>query len=211
MKNQSLDSISEILNCQQTREKACIVAAKRYTPFKTYFYVSDSCSIEENAFYIISSKPQLYYLAFWLNSVGGLYSLFGDDIDTHKTYVLTKKALSTLPIPIATKETEKIFVFIENLIEQIQRNTVDTRYDELKRLLFMEIRDAVSLEIMLPEAFKEHNINIIQNLFHEIEKWEEQSDDSDSILIDLMKADNKVMNNIKLMNLVINHTNISNK
>lgn len=213
MKKKSHIIYSEIYSYDQYAKEelkeervSTVYTPKRFIIFRDNFLIAKNINREEGKdfYYIVPSNVQPYYLAFWFNSVVGVSVLFGTDIEPGQSLPLTKKRLSSAVMPIISDEVERTCIFIEQQLENLKKQKKDdVRYWELKIILLKQIRDAACLEIYIPKFFESHKIDILRSLAECVKIWSKKNYNLDLIFIDLMDPNNKLMNNIKLMNLEI--------
>lgn len=111
-----------------------------------------------------NDKVSLVYILAYLNSATGLLYITNNEL--YKNSQLTYSALNAIPIRIIKSEYQNAFAFLQLMIFYLktrnESNDTD-RYDNYRIELFAEIRDAISMQIMVPKLFDTFDVEVLGN------------------------------------------------
>lgn len=150
-----------VLKNRNFQNQGYIIVPKKYEFDKTFFFIRHDWTEDNKGFIIIPKEEiNLHYIAFWLNSLPTALCL--TDGDLSKPATITKKKLISLPARSVDKELMFSLGKCNSLIQEIQEyrsekdDAIPYLYD-----LFSEIRDGLSLALVLKSLFDKSKITII--------------------------------------------------
>lgn len=150
-----------VLKNRNFQNQGYIIVPKKYEFDKTFFFIRHDWTEDDKGFIIIPKEEiNLHYIAFWLNSLPTALCL--TDGDLSKPATITKRKLNSLPARSVDKELMFSLGKCNSLTQEIQEyrsekdDAIPYLYD-----LFTEIRDGLSLAIVLKSLFDKRQISII--------------------------------------------------
>lgn len=185
-----------------------IYAPKKYEYGKTFFYEHKNDQIEKG--FIITAKENIdiQYISFILNSLMTALKICNGDLT--RTTNLTIKLLESIPIQYVDKSRMFTLGLCNRIIQVILRKMEIESENEVYQFyynLFSEIRDGMSMELLMQPLFERFQIHII-------DEWENLLFEHESNLRipllakAMLEDDNKLMNQVRKMRILI--TNIGN-
>ena len=93
----------------------------------------------------------------------------------------------------------------EHVINRLFFDSDEYPVAEGQRLLrdkFMQIRNAMSMQINYDEFYKKHNVDVIGAMISEIRFWQENKPTDEQVLERLMSMNSTLMNQVKYLQIV---------
>lgn len=180
---------------------------KVYIP-NEYKVESSNGLLKDGLAIIPSSNLNMQYLKAYMNSYPGvLYSCDGI-VDKRKS--ITIKTLQTIPVRMLSEELQNCIVFLCSMLDfliSIKELSTD-RYIGYKIEVLQELRDAIFLEITLPQLFEKFDIYVLGNWLDTLREFTVSYTGNMNELISdisysMLSPKSKVSDNVKKMRLLL--------
>lgn len=193
-----------VMKNQSFQDQSYILVPKKYEFDRTFFFIQDNWYGGDKGFVIIPKDDiEIQYVAFILNSLPTAISL--TDGEFSKPTIITKKKLTNLPARMVGTELMQSLSKCNSIIQDLQKYRAE-KGDEIPYLydLFTEIRDGLSLALILKALFDKSQIRII-------DEWERVLSGEPRSNIDLIShivsEKDELMNQVQKIRVLI--TNLS--
>ena len=150
-----------VMNNQNLQDQSYVLVPKKYEFDRTFFFIQDNWNGEDRGFIIIPKDDiEIQYVAFILNALPTALAL--TDGEFSKPTTITKKKLTNLPARMVDTELMQSLSKCNSIIQDLQKYRAE-KGAEIPYLydLFTEIRDGLSLALMLKSLFDKSQIRII--------------------------------------------------
>lgn len=205
-----------INNNPEYAESLHLMIQKSFNQESIYCHVSRSK--DKDAFYIVSARSKdLQYIAFVLNSlIGKLYLSSDVNRPTPCGIVTTTKLKSFLLVDIPD-EYKNPCNELDLLIGLLDKNEMkDIQYYDFVRSFMRDLRDAITMEIYLPDLFINSDVHILDSWVNEYNRIHESDNlDWDSyfkiLLESIFARDNILFESMKQFRMLIKDVAVHNK
>lgn len=205
-----------INNNPEYAESLNLLIQKSFKQESIYCHVSRSK--DKDVFYIVSARSKdLYYIAFVLNSlIGKLYLSSDVNSPTPCGVVTTTKLKSFLlvDIPDEYKNPCNELDLLIGLLDNSEMKSI--QYYDFVRAFMRDLRDAITMEIYLPDLFENSDVHILDSWVNEYNRIHESENlDWNSyfkvLLESIFSRDNILLESMKQFRMLIKDVALHNK
>lgn len=168
---EKLDKVSKILTSvgflreikaeTETKEKTFILSPSAYMPGNTEFSMVYANGFQKGYAVFPKECVNIVYLTSVLNTTVSWAWITNGNLNQKTT--ITKKNLSQITIRILPAKIQKAIAYLYYLQRCVEGQKLDenNQYKKFWMSLYDEILNSISLELMVPEIFKEYQIEIL--------------------------------------------------